>query len=408
VNTKEALEFIEAEKVNKLTESESSLGRLKEALAHKTIEFENLVEKYETEGIALKEKEIELCEEYEEKLEQMKNLHQKEVEATSSKTREEFLSHITSLESQLSSVDEMKAQLSRHQQFEEQLFMENSKLKEALMSAKESKPVVNHQELEEMRRQHDATVTRLREELGNKNIELASLRVDVERGELQIKKRCDVLQADLEYEKSVNARLTQEIRRNQSTAMDTTCFGLGGSKPQARAASAQSSAASTNTSMATSSSSASSDSPVWSSGSGALKEIRLHDAEMKVKSLEKDNSRLKEHEEFYINKAREWKNRALKYERTLEKHGVPVPSRADRNNAANTNKENNAAGNVEEVAASKDVSRDTTKEMNAPGTPTDTINIVLTQKQEPRRTEADFRLPEASRKKQQGDDCKTQ
>ena len=161
--------------------------------------------------------------------------------------------------------------------------------------------------------------------------------------------------------------------------------------------------------MATASNSASSDSPVWSSGSGALKEIRLHDAEMKVKSLEKDNSRLKEHEEFYINKAREWKNRALKYERTLEKNGIPVPSRADRNNQASTNKENNAAqaGNVEE-AVSKDVSRDTTKEINAPGTPTDTINIVLTQKQEPRRTEADFRLPEASRKKQQGDDCKTQ
>ena len=59
---------------------------------------------------------------------------------------------------------------------------------------------------------------------------------------------------------------------------------------------------------------------------------------MKVKSLEKDNSRLKEHEEFYINKAREWKNRALKYERTLEKNGIPVPKRVDRN----TNKENNA------------------------------------------------------------------
>ena len=56
---------------------------------------------------------------------------------------------------------------------------------------------------------------------------------------------------------------------------------------------------------------------------------------------------------------------------------------------------------------SREVSRDATKEMNAPGTPTDSINIVLTQKQEPRRTEADFRLPEASRKKG-GDDCKTQ
>ena len=33
-----------------------------------------------------------------------------------------------------------------------------------------------------------------------------------------------------------------------------------------------------------------------------LKEMRLHDAEVKVKSLEKDNARLREHEEFYINK----------------------------------------------------------------------------------------------------------
>ena len=120
----------------------------------------------------------------------------------------------------------------------------------------------------------------------------------------------------------MNTRLTQEIRRNQSSALDTTCFGP---KTRGSTAQAQSSAASTNTSVMTSS--ASSDSPVWSSGSGALKEIRLHDAEMKVKSLEKDNGRLKEHEEFYINKAREWKNRALKYERTLEKNGISVPNR---------------------------------------------------------------------------------
>ena len=195
-NMKEALEFIEAEKVNKLSESESSLGRLKEALAHKTVEFENLLEKYETEGIALKEKEIELCEEYDDQIEQLKNIHKQEVEAMSSKTREEFLAHITSLESQLSSVDEMKCQLSLHQQFEEQLFMENSKLKEALKSSTESKPSVSLEELEELRRQHEATVTRLKEELGNKNIEVASLRVDVERGELHIKKRCDVLQVN--------------------------------------------------------------------------------------------------------------------------------------------------------------------------------------------------------------------
>ena len=187
---KEALEFIEAEKVNTLTQSETSLGRLKEALAHKTLEFDNLFDKYESEGIALKEKEIELCEEYEEQIEQLKIIHQQEVEAVSSKTREEFLSHISSLESQLSSVVEMKSQLSRHKQFEEQLYMENSKLNDAL----KSKPSVNLQELEDLRRQHEVTVTTLKEELGNKNIELASLKGDVERGELHYKKRCEVLQ----------------------------------------------------------------------------------------------------------------------------------------------------------------------------------------------------------------------
>ena len=46
--------------------------------------------------------------------------------------------------------------------------------------------------------------------------------------------------------------------------------------------------------------------------------------------LEKENKTRKEHEEFYIDKAREWKNRALKYERTLEKHNIDVPSRENK------------------------------------------------------------------------------
>ena len=33
-----------------------------------------------------------------------------------------------------------------------------------------------------------------KEELGQKNIELASIKVDVERGELEYKKKCDILQ----------------------------------------------------------------------------------------------------------------------------------------------------------------------------------------------------------------------
>jgi len=90
------------------------------------------------------------------------------------------------------------------------------------------------------------------------------------------------------------------------------------------------------------------DSPVWSSGSGALKEMRLYDAEVKVKSLEKDNARLREHEEFYINKAREWKNRALKYERSLQENGIPVPQPRDKRQIqekSEVNKENTVAQN---------------------------------------------------------------
>merc|ERR1711884_217288 len=36
---------------------------------------------------------------------------------------------------------------------------------------------------------------------------------------------------------------------------------------------------------------------------------------------------VKEHEEHYMNKAKEWKNRCLKYERTLVKNQIPVPGK---------------------------------------------------------------------------------
>ena len=65
-------------------------------------------------------------------------------------------------------------------------------------------------------------------------------------------------------------------------------------------------------------------------------EIRLYDAELKVKFLEKENSRLKKQQEFYINKAREWKNRALKYERTLEDKGISVLTREKGKNQVNS------------------------------------------------------------------------
>ena len=79
--------------------------------------------------------------------------------------------------------------------------------------------------------------------------------------------------------------MKQELRRYQSSAMDTSDYGSSKSTTSSSSQSSSqsaSAAASTNTSVMTSS--ASSDSPVWSSGSGALKEFRLHDAEMKVGS----------------------------------------------------------------------------------------------------------------------------
>merc|ERR1712013_497584 len=106
---------------------------------------------------------------------------------------------------------------------------------------------------------------------------------DVEKGELEYKKKCEVLQSDLDYEKAVVARLTQDARRLQAKAMETTVVA-----PRAAVAA-------TNTSALP-------DSPIWSSGSGAIKEIRLHEAEMKVKSLEREVKKVKEHEEHYMNK----------------------------------------------------------------------------------------------------------
>ena len=98
-----------------------------------------------------------------------------------------------------------------------------------------------------------------------------------------------------------------------------------------------------NTSLQPEAAPADSQSPVWSSGSGALKEMQLHELQVKTKSLEKDNSRLREHEDFYINKAREWKSRALKYERILKENGLDVPSRdkggEGKENTAKTAKE---------------------------------------------------------------------
>ena len=226
-------------------------------------------------------------------------------------------------------------------------------------------------------------------------------------------------QADLEYEKSNSTRLTQEIRRFQASAMNTTVI-----QPKTQAVKpAEVSSAACNTSVTTAAS------PVWSSGSGAIKEIRLHSAEMRVKTLEKENSKLKEHEEFYINKAREWKGRALKYERTLEQHGVTVPGKENRQESdpgsssepapapapplpvvdPATAKVYQAAGLSPRASINplQDLQNLRQETGPAPPTPTEDIKLVLSRRSQPRRTEEDLRLPEDKTRKK-ADDCKTQ
>merc|ERR1712126_301370 len=150
--------------------------------------------------------------------------------------------------------NKLQEQLQSTKQKLDEMTKENLSVKTALQRMKEQTPSIQEHEVARMRKEMEAQVARLKEDLGNKNIELASIQVDVERGELKFKKKCDILQADLDYEKSHNVRLTQEIRRIQSqAAMDTTSYGLGSksSALQSRepAQASSSSSASTNTSV---------------------------------------------------------------------------------------------------------------------------------------------------------------
>ena len=125
--------------------------------------------------------------------------------------------------------------------------------------------------------------------------------------------------------------------------------------------------------------------------------MQLHELQVKTKSLEKDNARLREHEQFYIAKAREWKNRALKYEKSLKEKGFAVPSR-DKTGEA---KENTAEKTVKEAVTAESTE---TKVAQQPASPT--IHLNLNQHWETRRTEEDFRLPQSSSRKTE--DCKQQ
>merc|ERR1712106_543805 len=279
----------------------------------------------------------------------------------------------------------LKTQLIKQKDYSDKMYSRNQQLETQMLQLKtlsyEASRVGNGRNVEK------EEVVRLRTELGQKNVELASLRVDIEKGELEYKKRCEVLQSDLEYEKSNSARLTQEIRRYQSSAsnLDSTMQV----QPSAKSA-VQSSVREVG-------------SPVWSSGSGALKEIQLHNAEVRLKTLEKENKTLKEHEEFYINKGREWKSRALKYEKVLEKNEIVVPGKEPKECDVNSEGKENS-DSVTEESKENDAS---TQEMSAGANASATSNLDLMLNRRDSKAMRDFRKPDA-RSATNKNDCQTQ
>jgi len=264
----------------------------------------------------------------------------------------------------------LKSQLVQQKEFNDRIFEDNQTLKNKI------------KKFEEIAAEKTSDV---KEELGRKNIAYASLKVDVEKGQLEYKRKCEILQADLDYEKSNSTRLTQEMRRYQASAMDTTVI-----QPKAQPAKIPRFLQLHATLL----------SPLQGLQSGPQAAERLHTAETRVKTLEKENVKLKEHEEFYINKAREWKSRALKYERTMEQHGVvpgkSVPIKSVPIPDAETAKVYQAAGLSPRTKANplQDLQNLRAESGPAPPTPTEDIKLVLSRRSEPRRTEADFRLPE--------------
>jgi len=305
--------------------------------------------------------------------------------------------------------------LLEQKQYSDKMYELNLRLQggqELSLGVVEDKAVLVKQleEVKANRREVLDKLEKVKEELGRKNIAYASLKVDVEKGELEYKKKCEVLQSDLDYEKAVVARLTQDARRLQANAMETTVVA-----PRAAVAA-------TNTSALP-------DSPIWSSGSGAIKEIRLHEAEMKVKSLESEVKKVKEHEEHYMNKAKEWKNRCLKYERTLVKNQIPVPGKENLPSQPTSDApqpptietprlEEKLVKESATPSAALDQRRPPLTNLqklsrhnaaiegaNTSVTPTEDLQLVLDRNLPSRPTEKDFKLPPSAAKK---DDCKTQ
>jgi len=106
----------------------------------------------------------------------------------------------------------LKFQLVQQKEYNDRIFEDNQTLKNKIKKFEESAAADNTSALQKK-------LADVKEELGRKNVAYASLKVDVEKGQLEYKRKCEILQADLDYEKSNSTRLTQEIRRYQASAI---------------------------------------------------------------------------------------------------------------------------------------------------------------------------------------------
>jgi len=151
-------------------------------------------------------------------------------------------------------------------------------------------------------------LNKIKADLGKKNIEYASLKVDVDREELKLQKQNKHLVNDLEYERQNVTRLTNKLRCLQNDKMETTVLAPKSSHVEPTDTKA------TNTST--------SGSPVWTSGSGTIKEIHMYQLEHKTRHMEKEIEKLKYNENFYIDRGSRWKSTAMRYEGILKENRI--------------------------------------------------------------------------------------
>merc|ERR1719186_2569606 len=297
----------------------------------------------------------------------------------------------------------LKAQLFTQKEYGDRMYRTNKELQQQI-SAMDSSEIERRQE------EMSCELAKVKEELGKKNIAYASLKGDVEKEELKYKKKCTVLKGDLEYEKKNSTRLTQELRRLQSEKMETTVLGNGRNTHVREVQEAKAPEPAV-------------QSPVWSNGAGVIKEIILQELEVKNKRLEKEKKELKQHEEFYINKAREWKTWALKYEKVLKNNNITYESRekSATQKVAEAEKDKIVSSDAENVPPLQEVSNNVSVGNNAgegnvsrskegprPPTPTQNMKLVLSRGSGPTAYRKEGSASSEGGNKEKPDDCKTQ